>query len=103
MDSMLEETSIALLKEQKVIGFSYVLPFGEDFLFLDWLGIHPTYRRQGLGTFLLRYIMNHAQERGIKSMGLSCESDNIAAINMYEKNHWVRSDHDVTYIWRKEH
>lgn len=103
MDSMLEETSIALLKEQKVIGFSYVLPFGEDFLFLDWLGIHPTYRRQGLGTFLLRYIMNNAQERGIKSMGLSCELDNIAAINMYEKNHWVHSDHDVTYIWSKEH
>lgn len=101
MDSMLEETSVVLLKGQKVIGFTYVLPFGEDFLFLDWIGIHPTFRRQGLGTLLLHHIMTHAHERGIKSMGLSCESDNIAAINMYEKNHWVHSDHDVTYVWRK--
>jgi ribosomal protein S18 acetylase RimI-like enzyme len=101
MDSMTEETSVAILKDQVVIGFTYVLAFGEDFLFLDWIGIHPRYRRQGLGTSLLKYIMAKSKERGIKSMGLSCESDNVPAIRIYEKNNWLRSDHEVTYVWKK--
>jgi ribosomal protein S18 acetylase RimI-like enzyme len=99
---MVEESSVVLVHEKKIVGFTFVLAFGKNFLFLDWIGIHPEYRRQGFGTLLLRFIMSQAQNRGVNTMGLSCELDNEVALRIYERNEWIRTNHDVTYVWKKQ-
>jgi ribosomal protein S18 acetylase RimI-like enzyme len=91
------ETSLALLLNGRIVGFSYTAPFGEH-LFLDWIGIHPDVRRRGLGRFLLLTIMKRGLCGGFRSMGLGCDADNAQAIALYRALGWQDGgDADIKY------
>jgi len=55
----------------------------------DWLGVHglvvdPAHRRRGLGTAVLSALVEWAAERGARTVWLHVETDNEAALALYE-------------------
>ncbi len=92
-----EETSLALMKEERVAGFSYTMPWATSYHYVDWLGIHPAYRRRGLGRFLLRYIMKKAIDQGRESAFLSCGLQNLPARALYRQLGWEEIGQDIRY------
>ncbi len=49
------------------------------------MGIHPNYRRQGLGARLLGASIDKAWAKGLTRIELEARADNVAAIALYEK------------------
>jgi putative acetyltransferase len=49
------------------------------------MGVHPDYRRQGLGEALLRACITKANAKGITRIELEARADNLPAIRLYEK------------------
>ena len=91
------KTSLALIQDEQIVGFSYTIPFGGEYLHLDWMGIHPDARRRGLGRFLLRLIMGRAAGEGFQTMGLSCDAANTRAIALYRSLGWQQEDAELKY------
>lgn len=78
-----EETSLVAIKDQQIIGFSLVRPtHGEGNCHLWMFGIHPDYRRRGLGKSLLRLIMKSAKHR-FRTISVACELTNLPAFDLY--------------------
>ena len=52
-----------------------------------WLGncVAEKYQGKGIGTLIMRYLINFARDQQIKSIRLSVDNQNIAAIKLYEK------------------
>jgi len=53
------------------------------------IGIDPKYRRQGLGTLVLKKILFELFKLGCKSVLLHVKSDNTPAINFYKKHGFI--------------
>jgi ribosomal protein S18 acetylase RimI-like enzyme len=89
---------LALVRAKQIVGFAYTIPFGGDYLHLDWFGIHPEVRRRGWGRFLLRLVMDRAAHAGFQTMGLSCDAGNAPAIALYRSLGWeMQDDAEITY------
>jgi ribosomal protein S18 acetylase RimI-like enzyme len=91
------DTSLALVKEGRIVGFSYTIPIGEAHMHLDWMGIHPNYRRQGLGEFLLRLIQKRAAQDGMGTLSLSSDVGNTRAIALYRKTSLIEQEGEIKY------
>jgi ribosomal protein S18 acetylase RimI-like enzyme len=91
-----EETSLVLVQDEQIVGFSYTIPFGEH-LHLDWIGIHPRVRQRGLGRFLMLLLMERAVSAGFQTMGLSCDAGNTRAIALYRSLGWQQEDAELKY------
>jgi len=44
-------------------------------VWLGWFGIHPAFRRQGIGSALLLFTINEAQKEGFKTMKIYTSTD----------------------------
>ena len=49
------------------------------------MGVHPDYRRRGIGESLLRACIGKAKPKGITRIELETRADNIPSIRLYEK------------------
>jgi ribosomal protein S18 acetylase RimI-like enzyme/predicted N-acetyltransferase YhbS len=92
-----EKTSLALIQDRQIVGFSYTIPFGDQYLHLDWFGIHPALRRRGLGHYLLQLIMVRAAGEGFQTIGLSCDAENSNAIALYHSLGWQQEDAELKF------
>ncbi|MCP4416615.1 MAG: GNAT family N-acetyltransferase [Chloroflexi bacterium] len=91
-----EATSLVLVQNEQIVGFSYTIPFGKH-LHLDWIGIHPDVRRRGLGRFLMLMLMERAVGGGFQTMGLNCDTRNTRAIALYRSLGWQQEDAELKY------
>ena len=48
---------------------------GDETVWLGWFGVHPEYRRQGIGSALLEFTVNEAKRRGFKTMKIYTSTD----------------------------
>ena len=53
--------------------------------------IRPSQRRQGYGGLILALTLEKAQERGIKRVRITCDTDNIGSARIIEKNGGILS------------
>ena len=71
----------------KMAGFS-ITDFGSDlhgrFAYIQTIEVLPAMRGRGIGNELLSRIENSARERDAHAIGLHVESQNAAAIRLYE-------------------
>lgn len=75
---------------------------GEAVLDGDWLGLHglyvdPARRRQGLATALVGVLLERGAEQGATTAWLHVETDNVAAIALYESLGF-RTHHTMRYL-----
>lgn len=95
-----EETSLVVIKDQQIIGFSLVRPtHGEGNCHVWMFGIHPDYRRRGLGKSLLRLIMKSAQH-GFTTMSVACELSNLPALKLYRGQGFKEEFSKIEYSWK---
>ena len=101
MQPLSEETSLALTKNRQIIGFSLVRPtHGEGNSHLWMFGIHPDYRRKGLGKSFLQLIMKKAAQYGSRTMSLACELNNIPAYKLYRGQGFKEEFSKIEYSWK---
>ncbi len=73
-------------KEQKktIIGVGCLWAIVDE-AHITLLGVHPDYRRQGLGQLLLLNLLEDAIARQLKWATLEVNENNLGAINLYQK------------------
>lgn len=50
--------------------------------------VHESYRRKGIGTRLLQYMIEWSKDHDIRRLQLLADHDNMPALKFYEKTHW---------------
>ncbi|MFX1475132.1 MAG: GNAT family N-acetyltransferase [Promethearchaeota archaeon] len=100
-DPVNEDTSLMLLKDDELVGFSLMRPtHGPENVHLWKFGIHKAYRRRGLGKGLLRLIMARSSEQGLKTMSLGVEPNNTPAYTLYLSHGFKEEVRQTEYVWK---
>jgi ribosomal-protein-alanine N-acetyltransferase len=63
-----------------------IMSYRDDVARLLLLAVHPTVRRSGIGSSVLRWLEKVAHVAGIQSIRLEARQDNTAAIAFYRKH-----------------
>ena len=71
-------------QEQTLIGLGCLWSIVEE-AHITLLGIHPEYRRRGLGKLLLFLLLEDAVSRKLERATLEVKATNIIAISLYQK------------------
>jgi GNAT superfamily N-acetyltransferase len=78
-------------EDDKIVGVCYI-----DVSFLDLrcirLGdmiVHKEYRKQGIGSAILKWIINYSNQNKIKKIWMWAQEELVEAIKLYEKNGFV--------------
>lgn len=80
----IEDCSVFLKHGEKYIGYAQIIMDEERPTIVNF-GLISQYRGKGLSKLLIKKILNMALERGYKKIRIKVSSDNIKAINLYEK------------------
>lgn len=97
MDPNHPVTALLSIIDNKIVGLIHYRPMpnplrGRDIGFLDDLFVHPSYRRQGIGTKLLKALNAEKQKRNWPLIRWVTKSDNLAAKALYnqlaKKSQW---------------
>jgi GNAT superfamily N-acetyltransferase len=93
-----EPASVALMKDQQLIGFCFVLPYGKANCHISCMCIDSEYRRRGLGESLLHIAMSQACQQGYRTITLGTDT-RMAAYKLYRKNGFVFTGGSVLWVW----
>ena len=78
---------VVALDRGEVIGFAsgvcYIHPDKDAELFINEVGVAPSYQRQGIGKRLLKALLEKGRELGCQEAWVGTESDNKAAWALY--------------------
>ena len=95
------KSSLVLKKNQKIVGFTFVIPYGENTnRHLTCICIHPDFGRRGLGRFLLNETQKRVAQQGCETMTLYTDYG-IRAYDLYVKNGWEVTEKYTPYVWKK--
>jgi ribosomal protein S18 acetylase RimI-like enzyme len=101
-DEIIDEASIVLVEESKLIGYTLVKPtHGEGNGHLWIMGVIPEYRGRQLGSKLLHHAIVTLKKHEYKTMSLTVDSVNKTALRLYEKYLFVKGWKRVTHTWKK--
>lgn len=94
----------------KIIGIACLWSIVEE-AHITLLGVHPDYRRQGLGQMLLYTLLQEAVARKLKWATLEVEASNNRAIALYKKfsfktvgkrkGYYQKTGEDALILWHK--
>lgn len=86
--------------ENRVIGVIglYRDQRDETVLWIGWFGVHPEYRRKGIGSRLLRHAIKKANIQGAKTLKVysSFDKNELASHSFYENHGFIK-----TYVNRR--
>ena len=91
--------SVVLTRYGQVVGCIMLFTEG-TFSEVMSLAVHPDYRRQGLGTLLMRACLKRANQEGIKTMVLIVDRKNQSAAELYRKCGFKESGGNMTFKWK---
>lgn len=92
-----EESSIAILKDKNLVGYSYLMKYGDDNnIHLNYMCIHPNYQKKGLGAFLLKFALETSSKTGYNTMTLYTDIER-SALKLYIKHGFKEGGGSVTY------
>jgi ribosomal protein S18 acetylase RimI-like enzyme len=83
-DARVEPGSLIICKNEAVVGFTFVLPYGETNRHISCMCVHPDHQRQGLGEFMLHHALQAVGTQGYKSITLGTERS-MGAFQLYRK------------------
>jgi len=86
----------ALVSDGVLLGYLCYWVVREEMQLLD-LAVHPRYRGQRNGIFLLANMINHAASQGISRIWLEVRASGSAARKLYEKFGFVESGRRKDY------
>jgi ribosomal protein S18 acetylase RimI-like enzyme len=83
-NASVEPGSSLICINAEVVGFTYLIPYGEGNRHISCMVVHPDYQRQGLGAFMVAYAIGGAAAQGHRSITLGTEKS-MAAFQLYRK------------------
>ncbi|MBD3191160.1 MAG: GNAT family N-acetyltransferase [Candidatus Heimdallarchaeota archaeon] len=99
---LIDEASHVFTKNDEIIAFSIVrTTYGENNGHIWMIGVHPKYRRQGIGQALLSRIKKTLFENGFKTASAGYDLMNDAADKLFNKLDFKPVKIDVDYISSK--
>ena len=104
----LEQGGLLILAkdDEKIAGAAlcYELPHpaGDDSLYVHELDTHPDYRRQGVGTAIMRKIMEVAKERRLTEVWVGTETENTTADAFYRSLQPYEIEPSIIYAYKVE-
>ena len=106
--SSAREANFVGLEGDVVVGVTGHYPDKYDWptiLWLNWHYVHPEYRRRGIGTKLLAYVVDLAKKQGIRKLYLDTGSETsyAAAVRLYEKFGFQEEGRLLDYYGDGEH
>lgn len=109
--------------DRKNFAFYYVIEYQDEIIAYTgyWkatneahlvnMAVHPAFRRKGLGSKLLKYILEKAQNQGLNTITLEVRRFNLAAQRFYESfdfkkiaispGYYVETGEDALVYWKK--
>lgn len=97
--------------KEQIIGMACLWSIVDE-AHITLLGVHPDYRRQGLGQLLLFTLLEDAIARQLKWATLEVNENNLGAINLYQKygfkvagkrkGYYQPVGEDALVLWLKE-
>jgi RimJ/RimL family protein N-acetyltransferase len=106
--SLLEDPDSVLVASirNKLVGFC-LSSYDDDLVWLNWFGVHPSYRREGVATSLL-HALEASRMGKTHKIWCDCRTENEASKNIlvqhqYQQlctlsNHWYNQDY---ILWEK--
>lgn len=76
--------SSLLLSGNAIVGFTFLLPYGEGNRRISCMCVHPEHQRQGLGAFMLQLAQQEALRQGTQTITLWTEVE-MGAFALYRK------------------
>ncbi len=98
-DGLNEEASIALFQNNRLVGFSFVLPDGKN-NHISCMCVHPNYQGMGFGKLILFIIMNKLKEQGINTITLGTEIK-MRAFKLYNNYGFSIINNFLVYHWEQ--
>jgi ribosomal protein S18 acetylase RimI-like enzyme len=103
-DDLVEETlghpaSLALIRDDELIGFTLVASISETAAHLAWIGVAPGHRGRGLGRRLLCDALATCKEHQIERMSLYTDTS-VGAQTLYHRLGFEPAG-TLTYRWRR--
>jgi GNAT superfamily N-acetyltransferase len=96
-----KEYWVAISVEGKVIGTVGLYKQSwkrnnDNILWLGWFGVHPSYRRRGIGSMLLNFAVSEAKKKKARELRLytSREENEMPAHRLYKKYNFRESAYD---------
>lgn len=84
------------------VGSIAILGHSQTTAQLRWFLIHPLYRGRGLGWRMFNEALDFCRERRYDNVFLLTTSDQQAAIHMYEKAGFVKTEETPLRVWGRE-
>jgi len=69
-----------ILNDEKIAGFTFLVPYGEINRHISCMCVHPSFQRQGLGAYMLNHAQRETATCGYQSITLWTE----AAMGAYQ-------------------
>ena len=94
-----EDASLLLYYGERIVGFLIIILIKKGG-FINGIGIHPDFRRRGLGKALMLSSMKKAAKNGMKTMILEVDIDNYRALNLYKSVGFKKIEGSVNFVWK---
>ncbi len=89
--------------DEEIVGFTYGyrldrLDKSEKMLYIHEVGVLEEYWNRGIGTEMLNALRKHCLDNDIRKVFLFADSDNRAAMRLYEKQNAEKADADSIFF-----
>ena len=80
-----EPGSSMILKDNQIVGFTYVIPYGKANCHISCMCVHPNFQRQGLGSLMLNHVKARGTSQGYQTITLWTERT-MGAFQLYDQH-----------------
>ena len=97
---MVDDASIVLMNREEIVGFMKINIYS-DSGFVNGVGIHPDYRRRGLGRAMMKASLVRAKQSDMQSVTLEVDVENKGAIELYKQVDFISTHGSISHVWKE--
>ncbi|HOO68328.1 MAG TPA: GNAT family N-acetyltransferase [Bacilli bacterium] len=92
-----------IIFDNKIVGFSYgyglLRPDGKKMLYIHSVGLLKEYQNKGLGSMLMKYIVDYGKNNGFSESFVITNKGNLRACKVYEKVGFKNDiENEIVYV-----
>jgi mycothiol synthase len=84
-DMFMGDASFVAMQDDDYMGLTEVFKYSDDYLYIEFTGTRPKYRRRGIATAMKVLGMQWAKDKGFQSIGTTNDAANTGMITINKK------------------